>query len=406
MAKHGAPISFRMLAASVAALLALAVPGLAQPAGPLVPVPDEATRAAPWFARGNPFVRQPQSESPQLLDQFAGAQPMDAVPPAAPAATHFDPAVTPASNLQSYDAGPTPGVPLMAQQGLQAYPQQPAMPPPPQVPMASESASAERAPPPQQPLQPMPAASQPPVQGTQLLVDPRPGEHPLSPAVRWATQAIPQIDAQVADYTYTMVKRELVDGVLSQPEYILCKIRHRPFSAYLYFLDPVSVKGQEALYVEGRNGGNMIAHGVGLKHRLVGTVTIAPDSALAMSGNRHPITQIGFRRLTERLLATWQRDMQYGECEVRYLQGAKVNERSCTCIQVAHPVRRQPFTHYLTRLYVDDELNVPLRYEAYDWPSRPGGQMVLVEEYTYANLQLNVGLTERDFDPANPQYNF
>jgi hypothetical protein len=31
---------------------------------------------------------------------------------------------------------------------------------------------------------------------------------------------------------------------------------------------------------------------------------------------------------------------------------------------------------------------------------------LLVEEYTYANLKLNVNLTDADFDVRNPQYRF
>ena len=82
-----------------------------------------------------------------------------------------------------------------------------------------------------------------------------------------------------------------------------------------------------------------------------------------MSGNRYPITEMGMRRLLERLLEIGSNDVKYGECTVNWIQGAKVNNRSCTCIQVAHPVPRRNFLFHLARIYVDDETAIadPLR---------------------------------------------
>ncbi|MGN6136394.1 MAG: DUF1571 domain-containing protein, partial [Aureliella sp.] len=36
----------------------------------------------------------------------------------------------------------------------------------------------------------------------------------------------------------------------------------------------------------------------------------------------------------------------------------------------------------------------------------PGDPPPLEEEYTYLDVQLNVGLKDIDFDPENPAYNF
>ena len=43
---------------------------------------------------------------------------------------------------------------------------------------------------------------------------------------------------------------------------------------------------------------------------------------------------------------------------------AKVDDRSCTCIQVTHPRPRAQFKFHIARIYVDNEQPVPLRYEA------------------------------------------
>lgn len=236
------------------------------------------------------------------------------------------------------------------------------------------------------------------------LNSPIQGEHPLLPAVRWAKECLHNM-GRIRDYTARMAKRERINGTLSDYEFLKVKVRHEPFSVYLAFLGPDKLKGQEVIYVKGRNDGKLLAHANGVK-KLFGTVPLDPNSMLAMAGNRYPITELGIRRLTERLIEVGEHDSQYGECEVKAFPNSKINGRDCVCLRVTHPVRRREFTFTMAKVYVDSELNIPVRYEAYDWPRAPGGEPLLTEEYTYDNVRLNVGLTDRDFDVTNPEYHF
>ena len=94
------------------------------------------------------------------------------------------------------------------------------------------------------------------------------GAHPLQPALDLAQQGLAKINANIRDYSCTVVKRERIDGKLGEHEYMFAKIRQQPFSVYLYFLGPDSVKGQEVIYVAGQNDGNMLAHaGSGVRHK-------------------------------------------------------------------------------------------------------------------------------------------
>jgi hypothetical protein len=231
------------------------------------------------------------------------------------------------------------------------------------------------------------------------------GEHPLLPAVRWAKTCMERIN-KIEDYSATLVKRERIDGELGDYEYLFVKVRHEPFSIYIYFLGPPKVKGQEAIFVAGKNNGKLAAHPNGLRHKIVGTLYLDPTSNLAMSGNRYPITELGLRRLTERLLEVGAHDVKFGECEVKVKPGVKVDKRECTLIEVEHPVPREEFLFNRARIYVDSVYDVPVRYEAYEWPSAPGGKPVLTEEYTYVNLKFNNGFTDKDFDVENPEYGF
>ena len=232
----------------------------------------------------------------------------------------------------------------------------------------------------------------------------RPPEHPLTPLWRWAEAAEKRIE-RVNDYSCTFIKRERVGRELLEPQTMFAKVRHRPFSVYLYFQGPKNLKGQEAIYVEGRNNGDLKGHGVGLR-AVLGTMSLKPTGMLAMQGNRYPITEMGLLNLHRHLLRLVRNDLQYGESEVTFYKDAQVNGRLCNCVQVVHPVRRREFRYHVVRVYIDQKLNLAIRFEGHDWPSQAGGAPQLLEEYTCANIRFNNGFTDRDFDTANPNYGF
>jgi hypothetical protein len=139
---------------------------------------------------------------------------------------------------------------------------------------------------------------------------------------------------------------------------------------------------------------------------LAGTMNLDPLGSMAMEENRHPITEAGIGSLIETVRHRWDIELQRGESKVLFHPSARVGERACTMIETIHPARQENSMFHKVKLYIDEELGLPIRFEAYDWPRRPGLEPELVEEYTYANLRVNVGLHDRDFDPQNAQYSF
>ncbi|MCY2989241.1 MAG: DUF1571 domain-containing protein [Planctomycetota bacterium] len=231
-------------------------------------------------------------------------------------------------------------------------------------------------------------------------------EHPLMPALRFAKQAQTEIEKNVRDYTATLLKRERMDGKLGDQQQVLVRIRHQPFSIYVCLVDAAGNKGDEAIYVEGQNDGKLQGHTTGIAGKLLGTISLKPDGPIAMRGQRYPMTETGVLNLCTRLIEVGTKDLQHEECEVTFLKKQKLQDRECTCIEVKHPVRREYFGFHVARIFVDDQWNVPLRYEAYDWPQQAGGEPELLEQYEYRDLKLNCGLTDADFDPKNPEYQF
>ena len=237
--------------------------------------------------------------------------------------------------------------------------------------------------------------------------------HPLDPALQMARDGLDHIRREIDDYEALIVKRERVNGTLQDPQTMEVKIRNRkmsgettqiPLGVYLKFLSPQSVKGREVIWVEGANAGKLIAHEGGLKNLL--RVELEPTGFLAMLGQRYPITEIGFENLVVKLIEKGERDRKQGQCEVKFFKQVKVGQRPCTMIQVVHPVQKPHLDFYRARIFIDDGLGVPVRYAAWTWPEKEGDDPLLLEEYTYLNVKLNVGLSDEDFDPDHRNYDF
>ncbi len=238
-------------------------------------------------------------------------------------------------------------------------------------------------------------------------------QHPLWPTLELAVKSYQHIRKDIKDYSCTVVRRERVHGVLQDFEYMQAKVRHGrtrgggvvvPFSVYVKFLAPAHANGREVLYVTGRNDGEMFVRKGGLRFSFV-TTRLHPHSDLAMQGNRHPVTEFGFENLIKRLIEVVKEEIALGtDCEVEFFHQAKVDGRNCTGVRVSHPTYDSRLRFYSTSVFVDNEMNVPIHYEAYDWPDQKDGQPVLLEQYTYRNIRLNVGFTNADFEPTNPNY--
>lgn len=226
-------------------------------------------------------------------------------------------------------------------------------------------------------------------------------DHPLAPALELAYKSHEALK-DVHDYEAQFEKREMIGRRLQSARMTL-KLRERPFSVYLLFHEPH--QGREVIYVEGRNNGMLLAHETGLKS-IAGTVTRAPDSADAMRDNRYPITMIGLRNMLQRVITQWEEEGEYGETEVKYYPQAKLGDLALRAIESSHPQPRKQFRFHKTRLYLDRDTLLPVRVEQYDFPKRKGDEPPLVEEYTYTQLKINIGLTDMDFDVRNPRYAF
>jgi hypothetical protein len=244
-------------------------------------------------------------------------------------------------------------------------------------------------------------------------------EHPLDPAIQLAKDALAHFRQNVADYTGLIVSRERVNGVVGGYDYMEAKIRNqkveggqvvKPLSVYLKFVKPEAAAGREILWLEGQNNNKMLVNPSDGDGRFLPSVWLKPDGPIAMRGRLHPLTFIGIENLILKLIERGERERRYEECEVRFIKDAKINGRVCTVLEVEHPVQRPHFEFNLAQIFIDDELQIPIRYAAYLWPNGPTEKRpdpnLVIEEYTYLKVKINQDLRDADFDRGNPNYNF
>ena len=241
---------------------------------------------------------------------------------------------------------------------------------------------------------------------------PETAQHPLDPALEVAQTGLDRLQT-IKGYQAEITKRERLKGTLAKAETMEAKIRRPiaekentrvPFSVYLRFLSPKSVAGREVLWVEGRDQNKMLVREAGLFGVI--PLSLPPDGMLAMSGSRYPIWEIGFDVLIKRMIEKGTRDRKIGDCLVRVDRWVELDGRPCTLIAIEHPEFREGFDFHKAGIVIDDELNIPIHYAAYDFPETEGGRPLLLEQYTYRDVVLDIEFTETDFDRNNPEYGF
>lgn len=229
-----------------------------------------------------------------------------------------------------------------------------------------------------------------------------PAEHPLIPAIQLIRQSYTVVQ-QLKDYEATLIKQELVNGQMISQR-IRLRIKDKPFSIYMQYEEPHA--GREVLFVLGQNDNQMLVHEATGITSLVGTVSLAVDSPQALAENRHIITDSGMKRLLELLIAQWELESRYGECDVKFYPAAKMGNAECEVIESSHPRPRKQFPFHMTRIFLEKQSRLPIRIENYGFPAQANQPAPLVEEYTYVNVKTNVGLTAADFDRRNQRYSF
>ncbi len=237
-----------------------------------------------------------------------------------------------------------------------------------------------------------------------LAADENQSEHPLQPALRLAREAHRRV-LRMSGYECIFAKKEVVDDDLISQKMKL-KIRHDPFSVYMLFQDPR--EGREVIFVSGQNDNKLLVHETGLA-ALIGTLSLSPDDSRVKAENRYPITKAGMANMVQAVIEQWEVESKYGECDVKYFSDAKIEKYekyNCRVIESSHPEPRRQFPFQMTRLWIDEKTQLPVRVQQFGFPKKKDAKPPVIEDYLFTDVQPDLRLTDSDFDKDNPAYNF
>ncbi|MBF0225836.1 MAG: DUF1571 domain-containing protein [Desulfobacterales bacterium] len=254
----------------------------------------------------------------------------------------------------------------------------------------------------------------------------------------------PKIYETIQDYTAIFYKQERIGKKLMPLEKIQLKFR-KPFDLYMKWIDN-PYKGQEMLYKEGQNNGKILAHKGGFLGLV--SVSVDPIGNLAMDNQHHAVFDAGLGSTINLIAKGLKKGIDRKEIKVNFLGEEKLEGRPVYVFEGVFPEKLEGETytvqkgeslwdiakkfdqdmyailsnnkgiddaydvkegkqilipnHYCHKItvYIDKELRVPTKIINYDWKGN------VYEMYQFNQLKINVGLTDKDFDPKNSDYKF
>ena len=203
-----------------------------------------------------------------------------------------------------------------------------------------------------------------------------PNEHPLMPALRWARDGLTRSRrSKTTRPPWSSASGWATSWATTSTCSSRC-VTSRSASTCTSSPPPRS-RDRRSSTSKGANNGKMWAHGVGIQETMFGTVSLEPDGVVAMHGQRYPLD----RDWHPQPDPAAGRGRRAGH-EVRRVRGEVFQGREDQRPRLhlhrrsTHPKPRKNFLFHIARIFVDDQLNVPIRYEAYEWPKaarRPAG---------------------------------
>ncbi|MBU1168877.1 MAG: DUF1571 domain-containing protein [Proteobacteria bacterium] len=260
------------------------------------------------------------------------------------------------------------------------------------------------------------------------------------PLVEISKQALNQI----SDYTATFIKQERFGKKMGKLETIEFKFR-KPNDVYMKWIGDAN-KNQEALFRKGHNEDRVKAHKGGLLNII--NINSQPEGKLAMDGQHHRIVDAGIGPTSALVYRGMDKGLERNEATFINHGIVKEDGRELIKVEALYPEKCEGVTHTVAKdetlwdiankynqdmyvilsnnkgvsgptdvkegqqilvpyhycrraiTYTEKNSNLLVKLEIYDWDNN------LYEFYEFKDIKMNVGLTDKDFDPENPEYKF
>jgi Protein of unknown function (DUF1571) len=216
--------------------------------------------------------------------------------------------------------------------------------------------------------------------------------------IQFLEMSLKRYDETIKGYEHILDKHERIQGKLARPEKVRACFREMPYAVYMEWIEGAGL-ASKVLYVAGEHRDKktekemMLARGWG-PLKFFGIQTREVDGADAKSSGRFTIAQFGFKKSTERSLASMKRAKERGTLHVKYegiVPVEKLGGQKC------HKFVRTPYDPH-----EEDDLNeLTLYYDTEHWLQVGAilkdvkGQ--LLGEYFFTELKFNPEFNEKQF---------
>ncbi|MDA3878121.1 MAG: DUF1571 domain-containing protein, partial [Halothiobacillus sp.] len=215
--------------------------------------------------------------------------------------------------------------------------------------------------------------------------------------VKWLAEAETAYD-HVESYTALFHKQQRIEGKLLEEENIYLKARKRPFSLYMKWVTE-PYEGSELLYVVGWNEGRAKAHRGGFLSFIVRN--LKPNAPKLMNDNLRPVTSTGVGFLLKTVAINMRKAIKAGVLTFTDQGIENIYGRDTQVLEI--DIQGEKTEDYDGARFVinqDVESKILIRLRVYNQDG------LLVENYSYENLNIDARLSDTDFDPNNPKYHF
>jgi hypothetical protein len=200
-------------------------------------------------------------------------------------------------------------------------------------------------------------------------------------AIRHMQAAVAEVD----DATFVLNQREYVNGRWG--ETVSMRVRYRP---------------PNTVYVEWDNGQRMLwdparSDKMRVDPPYLPVLSLSPDSSLARRGQRHTVRRMGLVPVVELFGPDIERIQANPALRPTVtITSSTLYGRAARCFDASMRKDLEPKLYaYRVEVCLDAASWLPLRMRSWDIED---GELRQVEEYGYQDLQVDVGLTDKDFD--------
>jgi hypothetical protein len=208
---------------------------------------------------------------------------------------------------------------------------------------------------------------------------------PTGDVVTFLEKCIQRYEQQgIQGYSVTLHKQERIGGKLQPSEEIESYYREKPYSVFMHWLRGQR-KAECSLYVEGENGGKMLAKPAGIAGVFVKVVERDVDGEDARQSGRYTMKEFGLKAAIEKTYRDWKAAKDKGALRVQYLGVRKIKEVGDRLCYVLRRTCTEPEEDNVSEVtvYIDKENGLQVGSVLKDANGK------LIGEYMFHDLRIN-----------------